>query len=176
MQRGFLFPLRKGEKHHAYPASTGKKTGLYLPLQGAASSGPVSQLLRQRAPLLRRQQQRATGVSGGRRAGPGHGGLSVPQAPGFAGGGPDPDAGGPGVRGEPVRGGPKPGAGQRAAAGQGRGGRRRPVPPLHPGRRNGVGVRGGVSGRRHGGRPGADPPGPSGQGAGGGRGGAPPGL
>lgn len=26
--------------------------------------------------------------------------------------GPDPDAGGPGVRGEPVRGGPEPGAGQ----------------------------------------------------------------
>lgn len=52
----------------------------------------------------------------------------------------------------------------------------RPVPPLHPGRRHGVRVRGGVSGRRHGGRPGADPPGPSGQGAGGGRGGAPPGL
>ena len=102
MQRGFLFPLRKGEKYHAYPASTGKKTRLYLPLQGAASSGPVPQLLRQRAPLLRRQQQRAAGVSGGRRAGPGHGGLSVPQAPGFAGGGPDPDAGGPGVRGEPV--------------------------------------------------------------------------
>ena len=40
----------------------------------------------------------------------------------------------------------------------------------------GVRVRGGVSGRRHGGRPGADPPGPAGQGAGGGRGGAPPGL
>ena len=40
MQRGFLFPLRKGEKHHAYPASTGKKAGLHLPLQGAASGGP----------------------------------------------------------------------------------------------------------------------------------------
>lgn len=24
---GFPFPLRKGEKHHAYPASTGKKLG-----------------------------------------------------------------------------------------------------------------------------------------------------
>ena len=100
--------MLKGEENE----DIGREDRLFLPGPELAGKRPDPQLLRQRAPLLRRQQQRAAGVSGGRRAGPGHGGLSVPQAPGFAGGGPDPDAGGPGVRGEPVRGGPEPGAGQ----------------------------------------------------------------